>query len=243
MNNLNRFNGQSEYLSNQNSFDGPSVSINKTTNKVYYNRPKFKPIIITAKVDAVSTMEPVKLMNPDCINLFSAIEIDGVSLPRVVSNYTFETILGNHDVKYTLAGSLPFLKSKVFKDCIDLIQITFDENIRSIGEYAFDGCIGLTRIELPDNIHSIENYAFNNCSSLLVVQLGSRISHIGDYAFNNCVALMVTNINSINPPKIGSDIFSGTLESSKIYVPKNSIEAYQTAEGWSNYSDRISIAI
>ena len=39
------------------------------------------------------------------------------------------------------------------------------------------------------------------------------------------------------PPKLsGATVFNGIPEDCKIYVPKGSLEAYQTANSWSNYA-------
>ena len=48
-------------------------------------------------------------------------------------------------------------------------------------------------------------------------------------------------IKATVPPKAPSTIFTWTDggTASKIYVPKESVEAYKTAENWSQYADII----
>jgi hypothetical protein len=47
-------------------------------------------------------------------------------------------------------------------------------------------------------------------------------------------------INTDTPPELEGDIFEGEIpEDLVIYVPAESVEAYKSASGWSEYEDRI----
>ena len=43
----------------------------------------------------------------------------------------------------------------------------------------------------------------------------------------------------ITPPILGTDILNGISNDFTIYVPRNSVEEYKTANGWSQYADKI----
>lgn len=44
---------------------------------------------------------------------------------------------------------------------------------------------------------------------------------------------------SERPPVLGSDVFNGVSSTLKIYVPSGFVSAYQSAEGWSSYAEKI----
>ena len=115
-----------------------------------------------------------------------------------------------------------------------------NENLTSIGVYAFYSCTGLESISLP-NVTSIGSYAFYGCSSLTTVNC-PIVSTIGVYAFNGCTGLesislpnvttissssfrnctSLTSISSTNFPNltdIGNDSFSGCTSLTSVDFP------------------------
>ena len=82
-----------------------------------------------------------------------------------------------------------------FTDC-KLTKVTFPQNLRSIGQYAFAGCTQLTSLQLGTGLVTIGDCAFMGCSLLEHVAFGytkeegTYLSHalttIGEKAFCNC---------------------------------------------------------
>ena len=64
------------------------------------------------------------------------------------------------------------------------------------------------------------------------------ITSIGDYAFRECSSLTSIICLGEVPPVLGSNVFDSVYLTS-IYVPCGSLDAYQTAEGWSEYASKI----
>ena len=50
---------------------------------------------------------------------------------------------------------------------------------------------------------------------------------------------MTVTVRSIIPPQLGENVFSYTSDNLKIYVPAESLDAYKTAKGLSEYRDII----
>jgi hypothetical protein len=89
--------------------------------------------------------------------------------------------------------------------------------VTEIGSSTFEECNSLTSITIPDGVTSIGNHAFYECSSLASVYCKSTI-----------------------PPALKDYyIFDYNAPNRKIYVPRASLNAYKTANGWSNYVDAI----
>ena len=65
----------------------------------------------------------------------------------------------------------------------------------------------------------------------------SHTSKIGNYIFADCETLTSLYCKAITPPALGGSWVRGYNASDrKIYVPAESVEAYKTADGWSEYA-------
>ena len=111
-------------------------------------------------------------------------------------------------------------------------------SLTSIKDEAFRGCDGLTIIMIPDSITSIGNHAFNGCSDLTSIVIANSVTSIGHAAFLNCANLISVVVYATTPPLIDTEVFYHT-NSCPIYVPVESLDAYISAAGWSEYADRI----
>jgi len=77
-----------------------------------------------------------------------------------------------------------------------MADITFNDSITAIGEYAFYYCSALALTSLPSDITTIEQYTFYYCVALALTSLPSGITSIGGYAFYNCGASALTSLPS-----------------------------------------------
>lgn len=82
--------------------------------------------------------------------------------------------------------------------------------------------------------------AFSHCNSLIYVILPETITSIGTYAFYRCSALTTVTCNAETPPTLASNSFNYCSALTNIYVPADSVAAYQSASGWSEYASKIS---
>lgn len=157
-----------------------------------------------------------------------------------------------------LTEKVSSLDDDSFNGCSSLASINIPESVTSIGMYAFLGCKNLTDISLPNSITSIGYGAFANCyklqsinipekirildkkvfkycESLKLISIPSSVEAIYQEAFSNCNSLELINALPINPPFIYDNSFSNyTIQ---VKVPKGYKEAYQTAQGWMNFSN------
>lgn len=84
------------------------------------------------------------------------------------------------------------------------------------------------------------NYSvFRGCTVLEYVNLPSTMSLIGNYTFNKCSALKAVIVGAATPPTLGSNAFNSTNNTFVIYVPDESLTAYQSATNWSSFMNRI----
>lgn len=148
-----------------------------------------------------------------------------------------------------------------FKGCNSLTAVTIPNSVTSIGDSAFEECTSLSSVTIPNSVTSIGNLAFNNCTSLTSVTIGSGVTSIGEFAFDFCTSLTsitipssvtsmsdgafsdcdsLTSITCLaeTPPTLNGYPFESTNDC-PIYVPAQSVSAYQSANNWSEYASRI----
>ena len=68
--------------------------------------------------------------------------------------------------------------------------IPTDNNVTSIGDYAFYGNYEITSITIPDNITSIGWCSFAECGGLTEITIPGSITSIGEGAFEECAELV-----------------------------------------------------
>ena len=121
-----------------------------------------------------------------------------------------------------------------------LTEYTVQDGVTKIETNAFRDCSNLTRIVVPNSVTRIGGYTFYNCSSLTSITVSINVTSIGDYAFKNCSNLSSVYCKRTTPPSLGgSSVFDGNASDRRIYVPSSSVEAYKTANNWSEYADAI----
>jgi hypothetical protein len=122
----------------------------------------------------------------------------------------------------------------------NLRSIILPPGLVQIGERAFWECTRLENFTLPPGVTTIGEDAFWNCDRLTTVDL-TNVTSIGTSAFYQCDSLQVAIVDKNEPPSMGSYVFGYWAASLSndfaIYVPDESIEAYQTAPNWNFYHD------
>jgi hypothetical protein len=131
---------------------------------------------------------------------------------------------------------------------INYVDFKNATNLKVIGGSAFGGQYYFSgNIIIPDNVTTIGDNAFNGCK-LNYITIGSGVTYIGSGAFANQSSgpktIKEVHINATVPPSgVTAWTFAGKGNFSQfrypIYVPCESLEAYKTAEGWSDYASRL----
>jgi Flp pilus assembly protein protease CpaA len=116
---------------------------------------------------------------------------------------------------------------------------TIPNSVMSIGNWAFYGCIGLTSITIPNSVTSVGNWAFYGCSGLTSITIPNSVTTIGDYAFAYCSDLTELHVKVQTPPALGDNPFMFVSDTIPVHVPCGTASVYQSASGWSGFSNYI----
>ena len=199
----------------------------------------------------------------DCDSLTSVIIPDSVT---TIGDKAFSGCSSLTSV--TIPDSVTTIGNSAFNGCSSLTSVTIPDSVTSIGGSAFAYCSSLTSVTIPDSVTTIESSAFSDCDSLTSVTIPDSVTTIGDSAFGWCDSLTsVTIPDSVTKIAIWAFAYCSSLTSvyckattppaalisywgywsafdsnasgRVIYVLMESVEAYKSAEGWSDYASDI----
>ena len=166
--------------------------------------------------------------------------LESITIPDSVTSIGDDAFLGCWSlVSITIPEGVTSIGNFAFNGCSSLASITIPEGVTSIGGAAFCGCSSLASITIPEGVTSIGDDAFAFCSSLTSITIPDSVTEIGYEAFSWCSSLAEVYCKATTPPMGGDYMFENNASERKIYVPSGSVEAYKTAEKWSNYADAI----
>ena len=172
--------------------------------------------------------------------------LTSITIPDSVTEICLDVFKGcTNLLSVTMGEGVTRIESSTFVNCRNLKYIIFPKNLVQIDNNAFNGCCSLESIMLPEKLISIAEYAFTNCDALTDVTIPSSIVSICENTFYNCSSLTSVYCKALIPPAVRLasygywDAFSNNATGRKIYVPMESVEAYKSAQGWSEYASAI----
>ncbi len=133
-----------------------------------------------------------------------------------------------NNVLYKYKGTMPSNSSGVLR-----------EGIITITTGAFANCTGLTSITIPNSVTEIGGSVFSGCTGLKSITIPNSVTSIGTWTFSGCTSLTSVKVEATTPQTISKNVFNKCTKLTEILVPSDSVNAYKTASGWSDYASKI----
>ena len=139
----------------------------------------------------------------------------------------------------SLGSSLNTIGDLAFTLCTGFTgSLTIPNSVTTIGVGAFFNCTGLNgSLTIGNNVTTIGEQAFQNCGFTGTLTIGSDVTSIAQDAFSYCIGFTSITALPETPPTLGEDAFEDVPTSIPVYVPCPSLEDYQSASGWSNFTN------
>ena len=162
----------------------------------------------------------------------------------IFSNYTMTN--GSNTDDFLLYGAEVSVngatKNYSFSGCKNLVKCSFDEGVTSIGIGYLVSCLSLKNVILPQTLTTIGESFVRYNTSLKEITIPENVTSIGSVAFAELDGLVI-HMRPTTPPTIQSNTFDDASifqpSISAIFVPNDSLSAYQSATNWSAYSAKI----
>lgn len=161
--------------------------------------------------------------------------------PLELADYTFAYF--NHLEKVVLSNNTVRLGRHSF-EFTNIQSVIIPPQIDTIPEGCFSDCHSLSSVVLPQLLTTIERFAFAGTPMLRQISIPASVNFIGKQAFWTVSdsGLKVLDIYCEMPPTITALSTNGTFyytDTIYVRVPCGKTSVYQSAPGWSSYSNFI----
>lgn len=167
--------------------------------------------------------------------------LESVKLPsriKILNPYAFGTCYALKNI--SLPSALITIGNNAFQNCNCLGSVAIPNTVKTIGNYAFSNCYSLSQISISEGISNIGTETFYSNRSLSSITIPANVTSIWKDAFYNCNGAKEYHFLSTTPPSLSNNnVFYGIPSDCLIYVPLESVDAYKTANIWSNLADKI----
>ena len=171
-------------------------------------------------------------------------QLDTMILPSSVTYIKAYAFQSSGITDITIPPTVTDISSAAFFHS-ELISIVIPASVKMMGPSVFLSCYSLTNVSISTSLNHLDDSMFSECKSLVSITIPDNITSIGNGLFYNCSKLSEIRFDSIVPPKVllGTDeterLFTGNAPGRLIKVPAGSVNAYKTAQYWSNYASSI----
>lgn len=209
-------------------------------------------------LETVNIPEAVTVIPDYCFSECDALK--SIIIPNQVTRIDYGAFSGCLSLaSVQFSQSLVTIGTNAFSNT-GLTAVYLPNTVKEIGVQAFFNCQRLKSIHLPEGLTQISDGLLFNCASLDSIHIPSSVTSIGVQALCYCenlrsltIPASVTQIyymalggnhnlttlrcEAVTPPTTDFDVFIGIPTDIPVYVPKESIEQYQSAPEWSNFTN------
>ncbi len=145
------------------------------------------------------------------------------------------------DGRLSLPSQLSEIEDAAFAWCRGLTgNLGLPENVTRIGWQAFTNCSFTGEVVIPNAVVRIESEAFANCPQITSLTIGSAVERIDNLAFAFSNPLLESiKLHAETPPSLHYSTFNNVPRDIPVYIPCNTLELYQNAAYWDEFTNLI----
>ena len=192
------------------------------------------------QIDSVIIESGVTTLGASAFSGFPTLKL--VVLPnslKTIGENAFEGCGSLTNIK--IPNSVQYIGNEAFMYCSVLQSVVLPEHLSEITANLFAFCSSLQSVQMYDEVATIGWNAFIMCRALSTITLPSSMQEIRGSAFANCSGLRSIECDAVTPPVLAdadnNSVFSNVPSSIPLYVPAQSVQAYQSDAGWSYFTD------
>ncbi len=135
-----------------------------------------------------------------------------------------------------IPSSVKEIKKGAFQNCPLLTSVEFSEGLEIAGAWLMQNT-AITEIVLPNSLRTVNWGSFGTAKKMTKVTIGTGLTALGTNMFVNSTAIEEVTCLRTTPPTWHNDAFKNgaDISQAKLFVPEESIAAYEAAEGWSGF--------
>ena len=192
------------------------------------------------KGNAIGTSQSLSYLMPSAATKLTAVYEYGPSNPGNPSVNWWDALTGEAIIDNFAPGYLnSTTQNKVgSSNYSKVVRYTVDGQMTSNDFQIANTFKNVTYLDLSrvGGVSYVPSYIWENNTSLQEIELPACIDEIRREAFSNCTSLLRFNIYSPVPPVLGYNVFAGVSKEMVVYVPEESVELYDNAEGWKEFT-------
>ena len=166
--------------------------------------------------------------------------IESFALPEGITAISDDGFGGCQGLRtVTLPSTLESIGAYAFSDTKLSGEIVIPAGVTHVGEYAFGGK-SITSLVWNSDI-PIPQSVFGGSSSLTTVTINGNVTSFDSGAFSGNDHINAITFTGVTAVPVLNDSYTYLMKYavSRIYVPGNLVDAFKTAEGWKECSDKI----
>lgn len=125
------------------------------------------------------------------------------------------------------------IRAYCFANCEKLESVTIPDGVETLQAASFYNCKSITSLEIPESVTGFNSTdIFHGCTSLKTINIPSGISNIPINTFAGDKNLESIICRPTSPPTANNNAFTETNSTFIVYVPSESVTAYQQHPNW-----------
>ena len=215
-------------------------------------------LIIPASIVYDGVSYSVKEIGP---RAFNDLRIDNLFIENGVRRIGEKSFQGSWMSSVYLPPTMEIIKNFAFGNCQSLKTVNLSNGITTISDEAFAGCWRMKSFAMPNSVANLGAFSFWCCDSLKFIKLSSSLIELPSNAFHRtkigsivlpptiakinsgcfyecyslntmiCYSPIVPHLEEEN----GWTVFPSNVTQGTLYVPSESISAYQSTPSWQNW--------